>query len=398
MLNFDFCSSTYYAFGKGTEKRVGELTKKFNGTKVLLHYGQGSVIKNGLLDVVRDSLNKENISFVELGGVLPNPRAELVYEGIELCKKEKVDFVIGLGGGSAIDSAKAIAVGALYDGDFWDFYEAIATPQKSLPIATIITLAATGSEGSNSSVISNMKLGKKYSLRSELIYPVFSILNPEYTFTLPPYQTACGIVDMLSHVLERYLTNTQNVDLTDRLCEAVMQSLIYNGSKVMQDPQNYDVRANLMWAGTLAHNNVLGVGREQDWSSHQIEHELSALYDVAHGAGLAVVLPAFMKFTLKKHVMRYAQLANRVFKIDMNFDNPEETARAGINAFIEFFKSLDMPVTFEELGAKEEDIPTLAQKVRIKGGGDILGFFEPLTRKDIEAIYRLMLEKNQHNW
>ena len=398
MNNFDFCSPTYFAFGKDTEKRVGELTKKFNGSKVLLHYGQGSVIKSGLLDIVRESLRQENIEFVELGGVLPNPRADLVYEGIELCKKEKVDFIIGLGGGSAIDSAKAISVGSLYDGDFWDFYEMKAIPQKAIPVATILTLAATGSEGSNSSVISNIKLGKKYGLNSELIRPVFSILNPEYTYSLPAYQTACGIVDMLSHIMERYFTNTQDVGLTDRLCEAVMQTLIANGKVAMQDPNNYEARANLMWSGTMAHNNILGVGREQDWSSHAMEHELSALYDVAHGAGLAVVFPAFMKFTMPKHIMRYAQLANRVFHIEMDFENPENTARAGIEAFVDFFKSLNMPTTFEELGAKEEDIPTLAANARIKGGGDQLGFFEPLNRKDIEAVYQLMLEKNKNNW
>ena len=273
-----------------------------------------------------------------------------------------------------------------------------AIPQKAIPVATILTLAATGSEGSNSSVISNIKLGKKYGLNSELIRPVFSILNPEYTYSLPAYQTACGIVDMLSHIMERYFTNTQDVGLTDRLCEAVMQTLIANGKVAMQDPNNYEARANLMWSGTMAHNNILGVGREQDWSSHAMEHELSALYDVAHGAGLAVVFPAFMKFTMPKHIMRYAQLANRVFHIEMDFENPENTARAGIEAFVDFFKSLNMPTTFEELGAKEEDIPTLAANARIKGGGDQLGFFEPLNRKDIEAVYQLMLEKNKNNW
>ncbi len=393
MLNFDFCSPTYFAFGKDTEKRIGELTESFGGTKVLLHYGKGSVERSGLLDRVRDSLNEYNIDYVELGGVLPNPRASMVYDGIELCRKEKVDFVIGLGGGSAIDSAKAIALGACYDGDFWDFYEGKVLPEECLPIATVLTLAATGSEGSNSSVISNEKLGKKYGLGCELIRPVFSVMNPELTYTLPEYQTACGIVDMLSHILERYLTNTQDVELTDRLCESVMITLIDNGPLAIENPEDYEARANLMWAGTLAHNNLLGVGREQDWSSHQMEHELSAFYDVAHGAGLAVVTPAFMKYTMENHVMRYAQLAHRVWNIDLDFEHPEETAKAGIRAFENFFESIGMPITFEELGAKAEDIPHLAENVRLNNG-DKLGFFQPLSREDVKNIYELCLAEN----
>ncbi len=393
MLNFDFCSPTYFAFGKDTEARIGELTKSFGGTKVLLHYGTGSVERSGLLDRIRKALTECAVDYVELGGVLPNPRASLVYEGIKLCRKEKVDFVIGVGGGSAIDSSKAIALGVCYDGDFWDFYDQKAEPKKALPIATVLTLAATGSEGSNSSVISNEEAGTKYGCNSELIRPVFSIMNPELTYTLPEYQTACGVVDMLSHILERYFTNTKNVELTDRLCEAVMINLIDNAPLALENPEDYEARANLMWAGTLAHNNLLGVGREQDWSSHQMEHELSALYDVAHGAGLAVVFPAFMKYTMKNHVMRYVQLAHRVWNIDIDFENPEETAKAGIRAFESFFASLGMPTTFEELGAKAEDIPYLAERVRIKSG-DKLGFFQPLSREDIKNIYELCLEEN----
>ncbi|MDI9490916.1 MAG: iron-containing alcohol dehydrogenase [Clostridiaceae bacterium] len=389
MLNFDFCSPTYFAFGKDTEERTGELVKRFGGSKVLIHYGEGSVERSGLLNRVKKSLQESEIEFVELGGVQPNPRASLVYEGIELCREEQVDFILGVGGGSAVDSAKAIAVGVPYDGDFWDLYEQRPEIEEVIPVGTIITLAATGSEGSNSSVITQEKGWKKYGFRSELIRPVFSIMNPELTYTLPPYQTACGIVDMLSHILERYFSNTKEVDLTDRMSEAVMKSIIDNAFIVMNDPENYGARANLMWAGNIAHNDTLGVGREQDWSSHQIEHELSALYDVAHGAGLAVVLPAFMKFTMPKHVMRYAQLANRVWNMDINFEDPKQTASKGIAAFEMFFKMIGMPTTFEELGAKEEDIPQLTSKVRIKGDGEILGFFEPLTRDDIRSIYQL---------
>lgn len=391
MLNFNFCSPTYFAFGKNTEEEVSKLIKKFGGTKVLIHYGQGSVERSGLLNRVRKSLQQSNIEFVELGGVQPNPRAGLVYKGIELSRKENIDFILGVGGGSAIDSAKAIAVGVPYDGDFWDLYEQRPIIDQAIPVGTIITLAATGSEASNSSVITQERGWKKYGFSSELIRPVFSIMNPELMYSLLPYQTACGIVDMLSHILERYFSNTEEVDLTDRMSEAVMKSIIENAFTVMNNPKDYGARANLMWAGTLAHNNILGVGKEQDWSSHQLEHELSALYDVAHGAGLAVVLPAYMKFTMPKHVMRYVQLANRVWNLDINFENPQETASKGIAAFETFFKMIGMPTTFAELGAKEEDIPQLTAKVRIKGGGDILGFFEPLTRDDISSIYRLCL-------
>ena len=391
MLNFNFCSPTYFAFGKNTEEEVGKLTKKFGGTKVLIHYGQGSVERSGLLNKVRKSLQQSNIDFVELGGAQPNPRASLVYEGIELCRKENVDFILGIGGGSAIDSAKAISIGVPYDGDFWEIYEKHLDVDKAIPVGTIVTLAATGSEGSLSSVITNENGWKKYGLNIEILRPVFSIMNPELTYSLPPYQTACGIVDMLSHILERYFSNTEEVDLTDRMSEAVMKSIIENALTVMNNPKDYGARANLMWAGTIAHNNILGVGKEQDWSSHRLEHELSALYDVAHGAGLAVLLPAYMKFTMPKHVMLYAQLANRVWNIDVNFENLQETASKGIAAFETFFKMIGMPTTFAELGAKEEDIPQLTAKVRIKDGGDILGVFEPLTRDDISSIFRLCL-------
>lgn len=395
MENFNFCSPTYFAFGKASEQRLGELTKRYGGSKVLLHYGQQSVVKNGLLDLAKKSLDREGIAHVELGGALPNPRADLVYQGIDLCRRESVDFIIGLGGGSAIDSAKAIAVGVCYEGDFWDLYEGKADTTKALPVACVLTLAATGTEGSNSSVINKQDEGKKYGLSSELIRPVFSIMNPEYTYSLPAYQTACGIVDMLSHILERYLSNTTEVDLTDRLCEAVMKTLIENGRKAMAKPDDYGARANLMWSGTIAHNNLLGLGREQDWSSHQMEHELSALYDVAHGAGLAVVFPAFMTYTMPKHLWRFVQLADRVWGKEVDYENPKRTALAGIKAFRDYFKELGMPTTFEELGAKEEDIPYLASRVRIKSQSGKLGNFEPLTREQVADVYRLMLAKNQ---
>ena len=390
MENFVFCSPTTFVFGRDVEKETGKYVRKFGGTKVMLHYGGGSVIRSGLMDRVRNSLKDAEIDFCELGGAKPNPRSGLVYEGIEMARKEKVDFIIGVGGGSAIDSAKAIAVGVRYDGDFWDFYAGKSKPADTLPIATVVTIPAAGSEGSDSSVITQEDGMLKRGLSHDSIRPVFSIMNPELTFTLPPYQTACGCADMMAHILERYLTNTQDVELTDRLCESVLQTLVRDIPIVLQEPENYGARANIFWAGMVAHNNSCGVGREQDWSSHAIEHELSALYDVAHGAGLAVVFPAFMKYTLKQDVMRYAQLAVRVWNCEMDYRNPEKTALEGIARFETFLQSIGMPITFDQLGAKESDIPAMAAKVGL-ADDEKLGSFMPLSTSDIEAIYRLAL-------
>lgn len=394
MENFEFWSPTCFVFGKASEKETGAYVKRFNGRKVLLHYGGGSVIRSGLLDRVKASLTSAGIEFVDLGGVRPNPRSGLVYEGIELCRREKVDFILAVGGGSAIDSAKAIAMGVPYDGDFWDFYAKKTDPVKALPVATVLTIPAAGSEGSEGSVITLEDGMLKRGINQQITRPVFSIMNPELTYTLPPYQTACGCADMMAHVFERYLTNTTDVDFTDRLCESVLQSLIRNIPIVMAEPENYGARANVMWAGTIAHTNICGVGREQDWSSHDIEHELSALYDVAHGAGLAVVFPAFMKYTLHQDVMRYAQLAVRVWNCEMDYQNPEKTAREGIACLEQFWESIGLPVTFEALGAREADIPLMAAKVGLTGDRR-LGQFQPLNTRDIEEVLRLSMKSNQ---
>lgn len=390
MLNFTYYCPTLIEFGKDTQQQVGDLVKRFGGTKVLLHYGGKSAESSGLLAQVRASLKASELEFVELGGVQPNPRLDLVYQGIDLARQEQVDFVLAVGGGSVLDSAKAISMGIPYDGDVWDLFETRGPIEEVTPLGTIITLPATGSEASNSTVINNQKQQKKYGYRSDLIRPLFSIMNPELTYTLPAYQVACGAVDMISHILERYFSNTPDCDFTDRQSEAALKSIIENTLLVFENPKNYAARANMFWAGTIAHNNILGVGKEQDWSSHAIEHELSALYDVAHGAGLATVLPAYMKYTLPQHVMRYAQLAHRVWDIEMNFQNPEETARQGIDAFEDFFATIGMPTTFKQLGANEEDIPYLAQHCRLNNG-DKLGYFQPLNRSDIAKIYQLCL-------
>jgi Uncharacterized oxidoreductases, Fe-dependent alcohol dehydrogenase family len=386
MNNFNFYSPTYFVFGKERENEAGKYVKRFGGTKVLIHFGGGSVIKSGLLDRVKKSLANENITFCELGGVVPNPRSGLVYEGIEICKRESVDFILAVGGGSVIDSAKAIATGALYDGDFWDFYQGKRI-EKALPVATILTISAAGSEGSTGSVITHENGMLKRAANSEALRPAFSILNPELTCTLPNYQTACGATDMMAHVMERYFTNTTDVEITDRLCEAVLLTVIKETPKALADPTDYESRANIMWAGMVAHNDICGVGREQDWSSHQMEHELSGLYDVAHGAGLAVMFPAWMKFVMNHNVMRFAQFATRVWGCEMNFQHPEKTALQGIQKFEQFLTSIGMPVRFSELGAKAEDIPVLVKTLDL--GANTLGGFVKLTEKDVKKIYEL---------
>ena len=391
MNNFTFYSPTYFVFGKDEENNAGKYVKRFGGTKVLIHYGGGSVVRSGLLDRVKASLTAENIEYVELGGVKPNPRSGLVYEGIELCRKENVDFVLAVGGGSAIDSAKAIAAGAIYEGDFWDFY--MGKPvDKALPIATILTIAAAGSEGSPDSVITKEEGMLKRGASGEAYRPVFSILNPALTQTLPAYQTACGVTDIMAHLFERYFTNTKDVEVTDRLIEGLLMTMIHEAPKVIANPDDYEARANIMWAGMVAHNNCCGVGRDQDWASHNIEHELSALYDCAHGAGLAVVFPAWMEYNLNHDVMRFAQVANRVWGCAMDFQHPEATAKAGIAAFRNFLKSIGMPQTMAEVGGKEEHIPYLAHTAAYgNGNGGTVGGFVALKEEDIANIYRLML-------
>ena len=391
MENFTFYAPTCFEFGKETEKNTGKLVKQFGGTKVLIHYGGGSVVRSGLLDRVKESLSEVQISFVELGGAMPNPRSGLVYEGIELCKKEGIDFILAVGGGSTIDSAKAIAAGAVYDGDFWDFYEGKEVT-KALPIGTVLTIAAAGSEGSPDSVITKEEGMFKRGASGPAYRPVFSILNPELTQSLPAYQTACGIADIIAHLYERYLTNTEEVETTDRMIEGLMLAMKHEGPRVIENPNHYQARANIMWAGMMAHNNSCGVGRSQDWASHEIEHELSALYDCAHGAGLAVVMPAVFRYTMHHNVMRFAQIAVRVWGCEMDYNNPAKTAENGIDALSQFLTSLGMPRTITEFGGKEEDIETLAHNCCY---GDVntghVGGFVSLSETDVQQIYRNML-------
>jgi len=390
MNNFTFHNKTDFVFGKEAELSAADMLKKHGATKVLVHYGGGSVVKSGLLQRVEDNLKAAGIPYVTLGGAQPNPIDTLVYEGIALCKKEGVDFVLAVGGGSAIDSAKAIIVGAVYDGDFWDFWDG-KQPTAALPIGVILTIPAAGSESSDSAVISkvtDVEVPLKRGLSSDLIIPVFALLNPELNYTLPAYQTACGIVDMMAHVMERYFTPTKDVEISDRLCEAILLAIINEAPTAIKDPTNYTARANLTWAGTVAHNNTCGVGRVGDWVSHQMEHELSAHYNVAHGAGLAVMFPAWMKYVYEHDLDLFVKFATRVWGIE-NTGNKKEVALKGIEAMEKFFTSIGMPVNFSQLGAKKEDIDKLLETLRINQGDTIGNFKKLSTSDDARKIYEL---------
>ncbi|WP_295352500.1 iron-containing alcohol dehydrogenase [uncultured Succinivibrio sp.] len=389
MENFEFVVPTKYIFGQGTSSKCGDTIKSYGYKNVLVVYGSEHAKKSGLLDSVEEQLKSNSIDYSLLGGVLPNPRADLVYKGIELGREKQIDFILAVGGGSVIDTAKAIALGIPDDGDFFDFFTKKRKPKTALKTGCVLTIPAAGSESSLSTVIEKEIDGKvvKNGCGSPLNRPLFAILDPELTFSVSRYQTACGITDMIAHILERYFTNSKGVTVTDYMCEALLKAIIENAPVAIDDPSNYDARANIMWAGSLAHNNICGVDRVQDWASHHIEHQLSALYDVAHGAGLAVIFPAWMDYVYKHDVMRFAQFAVRVFGVSMDFDDPASTAREGIRAFRHFLHSIGMPLSFEEIGAKEEDIPHLLNMLGVDDLNKTEGQFVLLYRKDCEAIY-----------
>lgn len=388
MQNFTFQNGTKLIFGKDTENIIGAEVKEYSN-KILLHYGGGSIKSSGLYERIINSLKAEGIQFVELSGVKPNPRVSLVREGIELCRKENVNFILAVGGGSVIDSAKAIAAGVNYDGDVWDLFNGTAINHKCLKLATILTIPAAGSETSSGAVITNEDGFYKRSFGHPTLRPVFSILNPELTFTLPKYQTSCGIADMLAHVMERYFTNEAHVDLTDRLCEATMKSIIDNGLRIMKNPNDYNTRAEIMLCGTVAHNDSLSMGRIGDWASHDIEHELSGIYDIAHGAGLSIIFPAWMKYVYKHDVNRFAQFGNRVFNLDININNPEETALLAIKKLEEFFKDMELPVSFKDANIPGDRIDEMAKK--LVSDTEYVGSFVQIREKDAFEIYKLAL-------
>lgn len=387
MNSFDFYSPTYFVFGRDRETEAGTYVKKFGGSRVLVLYGGQSAKRTGLLDRVNESLRSAGLASVELGGIKPNPKSDMVYEGIELCRREQVDFLLAVGGGSVIDTAKAIAAGSVYDGDFWDFFSGKA-PEKALPVGTVLTIAASGSEGSPDAIITKADTLEKNAAEADCLRPRFSILNPALTESLPPYQTACGVTDIMAHAFERYFTNTPDVETTDRLLEGVLLAMLHEGRRVMADPHNYEARANIMWAGMVCHNDVMGVGRKQDWNSHHLEHVLSALYDCAHGAGLAVIMPAWMRYCVEHGgEKRFAQMAVRVFGCQMDFDDPKRTAMEGVNAFRAFLKDIGMPLTFAEIGADPADIPKLVEMNHI--GDGVTGGYIGLDRAAHQEIYEI---------
>lgn len=390
MNNFTFYSPTLFAFGDGEAKNTGALVRRFGGTRVLLVTGGGSVKRNGAYDAVAASLREAGLPWAELCGVQANPRSGKVYEGIDLCRQEGCDFLLALGGGSVIDTAKAIGFGVPYDGDFWDFFTGKATFSTTLPVGVVLTISAAGSEGSDSCVITQEKGNLKWGCpKSDVIRPKFAVLDPRFTCSLPPYQTASGAVDMFAHICERYFSNTPDVALTDRLCEALMKTIVDAALKALADPNDYAARADLMWAGMLAHNNSCGVGRQQDWASHQMEHELSAFYDCAHGAGLAVVMPAWMEYVLPHDPMRFARFAAEVFGCEMDYAHPELTARRGIACLRSFFTSLGMPTTFAQIGARAEDISAMVAHRAEKPGGFPFGGFVSIGPKEMEEILHI---------
>ncbi len=392
MLNFDYRLPTRMIFGKDTRSDIGALIKPYAG-KALLHYGGGSVKKSGLYDEVVRSLNRAGVPFVELCGVVPNPRLSLVQAGVELCRREGVDLILAVGGGSVIDSSKAIALGlANPDVDLWSIFARGVQVKKSTPVACVLTIPAAGSESSNSCVISNEDTQQKYGCNFECNRPLLSVIDPTVFNTLPRNQIANGIADMMSHILERYFSNTAHTELSDALCEGTLRTLIAFGPKVYSDPTDYDAWCQVSLSGTLAHNNVLGLGREQDWACHKMEHELSARFDIPHGAGLAIVTPAWMRYCRRVNPARFAAFATRVMGVAPRGDD-EDVIEAGIAALEAFFADLGLPNRLSRLGIDEASLPVMAKRaVTDEDGGERrVGFFKRLYAEDIEKIYRAVL-------
>jgi alcohol dehydrogenase YqhD (iron-dependent ADH family) len=385
MNNFVFQNPTKIIFGKGTETTVGAEIKPYT-KKVLFHYGGGSIKKTGLYGRICQSLKEAGIEWIELPGAQPNPRLSLVRKGIELCRKEHITFILAVGGGSVIDSAKAIAIGVVDDGDVWDFFQKQRVVTKALPVGVVLTIPAAGSEASSSSVVTNEVGWYKSFVDSEFIRPRFAILNPELTLTLTVEQTMTGIADMTAHIIERYFTQVPYVDLTDRLIEGTFKTMIRNAQILLCDPQNYEARAEIMWAGTVAHNDWLSTGRIGDWGSHMMEHELSGIYDIPHGAGLAIIIPAWMQYVYKANIAKFAQFGNRVFDVEANFGSPEETAIEGIRRLKNFYKGLGLPVSLKEVNIPDDRLAEMAAKCTAKGP---VGNFVKLYKEDVVKIYKL---------
>jgi alcohol dehydrogenase YqhD (iron-dependent ADH family) len=391
MLNFDFYAPTRIVFGRDSHKQIGALLKPHT-KKLLLHYGGGSIKKNGVYDAVVASLKEAAIPYVELGGVVPNPRLSLVRQGVELARKEGVDLILAVGGGSVIDSAKAAAFGVYREDSVWDVYEGHLPIDRALKVATVLTIPAAGSEVSGDTVITNEEKQMKLGYGSPLLRPLVSVMNPELFFSLPKNQIANGTADMMSHIFERYFTNTSQSELTDGLCETTLRTIMKNALLVCKDPRNYDAWCQVGFGGSVAHNSLLGLGREQDWACHGMEHELSAIYDVAHGAGLAVLTPAWMKYVYKANIGMFVQFAVKVMGVDGSFREPEALVLEGIERLSSFFKALGLPSTLSGLGIEEKNFEIMAKKATkaAYGRGEIpLGGLKKLRWQDVVEIYKI---------
>lgn len=391
MKNFNYYTPTEVVFGNESECKIAQLIKRHGGTKVLVHYGGKSAERSGLLGELCRQLDAEGIRYVTLGGVVPNPRLSKVYEGIELCRKESVDFILAVGGGSVIDSSKAIAYGLAYEGDVWDFFDGKAKAERCYPVGTVLTIPAAGSEMSCGCVITNENGSKKRAYDDDLSRPKFAVMNPERTYSLPAYQTACGIVDIMMHTMERYFSQDDDMTLTDELAEALLRTVKSSAYKVMASPKDYRHRAQIMWAGSLAHNGLTGCGTTGDFATHQLEHELSALFDVAHGAGLAAIWSSWARYVYKENVSRFVRFAVNVMGVPNDFTDPEATALAGIKAMERFYKDLSMPTSISELIGRDvtdDEIRLMADKCSL-GNTCTVGNFKKLDRQDMEEVYRM---------
>ena len=391
--NFEYYAPTKVVFGKGEEKQTGKLVKESGGTKALIIYGGKSAVRSGLIDRVKASLDAEGTGFAELGGVVPNPHLEKVYEGIELGKHEDVDFILAVGGGSVIDTAKAVAAGiANPDDDVWDYYIRKKTTDRALPVGSVLTIAAAGSEMSGGSVITNEKNGLKRDFGGNCLRPKFTVVDPELTLTLPPYQTSSGAADILMHTMERFFNRAENMEITDNISIALMRTVMKYAKLLVKEPDNYRARAEIMWAGSLSHNDLTGCGTEGgDWATHNMEHEIGGMFDVAHGAGLAAIWGSWARYVHKAAPDRFVKFAVEVMEVDRGADD-EETIERGIRAMEQFYRDINMPTNMKELGVEptEEQIAFMAASCEEKAGG-ANGVVVPLKKEDMISIYRMAL-------
>ena len=387
MDSFEFMSPTKFILEKDADKRCGEEVKKLSDNVLFVHYGDGFTYESGLHRRIVEALETAGLEWYELPGVEPNPKVSLVRKGIEICKEHKIGCVLAVGGGSVIDTAKAVAVGAKYDGDVWDFYNKKAVPTGALPIGVVMTLTATGSEGSNGSVLKNAETEESADVMADFLRPTFTLMNPDLTLTIPKRQTVFGIVDMFSHVLERYFSSSTDVNLTDYMCEGVMKSILVNARALMDNLNDYNARAEFMWTSIVAHNGLLATGRNQDWATHTMGAQLSAQYNAVHGSTLSVLFPCWAEYVYKENLPRFVQFANRVFDVEVDFYNQEKTALEGIRRMREFFLSMGAPTTLKEIGVEnDEKFRKMAEDACRFGN---IGGVKVLSADDVEAIYKM---------